>query len=62
MDGLMGQNIQLKPWLVPQSLRQAKAVHAHVVGSAFSPGATTLETINHNAELLKPINQTIRPR
>ena len=62
MDGLMGQNIQLKPWLIPQSPRQTEAVHAHVVGSAFSPGAATLETINHNTKLLKPINQTIRPR
>ena len=62
MDGLMGQDIQLKPWLIPQSLRQTEAVHAHVVGSAFSPGAATLETIDHNTKLLKPINQTIRPR
>ena len=62
MDGLMGQNIQLKPWLVTQSLRQTEAVHTHVVGGTFGARATTLETINHNTKLLKPIDQTIRAR
>ena len=60
MDGLMGQNIQLKPWLIAQPLRQAETVHAHVVGGAFGPGATPLEPIDHNTQLLKPINQPIR--
>ena len=62
MDGLMGQNIQLKPWLIAQPLRQTETVHAHVVSGAFSPGATTLEPVNHNAKPLKPINQPIRAR
>ena len=62
MDGLMGQNIQLKPWLITQPLRQTETVHAHVVSSAFGPRATTLEPINHYTKLLKPINQPIRPR
>ena len=60
MDGLMGQNIQLKPWLIAQPLRSAKTIHAHVVGGAFNPGAATLEAINHNTKLLKPVDQTIR--
>ena len=62
MDGLMGQNIQLKPWLIAQPLRQTETVHAHVVGGAFGPGTTTLEPINHDTKLLKPINQPIRAR
>ena len=62
MDGLMGQNIQLKPWLIAQPLRQTETVHAHVVGSAFSPGTAPLEAIDHNTKPLKPINQPIRAR
>ena len=62
MDGLMGQNIQLKPWLIAQPLRQTETVHAHVVSGAFGPGATPLEPIDHNTQLLKPINQPIRAR
>ena len=55
----MGQNIQLKPWLVAQPLRQAQAVDAHVVSSPLSPGATAIEPINDNTKLLKPIDQTV---
>ena len=62
MDGLMGQNIQLKPWLIAQPLRQTETVHAHVVSGAFDPGTATLEPINHDTKLLKPINQPIRAR
>ena len=62
MDGLMGQNIQLKPWLIAQPLRQTETVHAHVVGGAFGPGTATLKPVNHNTKLLKPINQPIRAR
>ena len=62
MDGLMVQNIQLKPWLIAQPLRQTETVHAHVVSGAFGPGATQLEPIDHNTQLLKPINQPIRAR
>ena len=62
MDGLMGQNIQLKPWLIAQPLRQTETVHAHVVSGAFGPGTTPLEPIDHNTQLLKPINQPIRAR
>ena len=61
MDGLMGQHIQLKPWLIAQPLRQTQSVHAHVVGSSFGSGATTIKAINDNTKLLKPIDQTIRP-
>jgi hypothetical protein len=60
MDGLMGQNIQLKPWLIAKSLRQTEAVHAHVVSGSFGPGAATLEAIYHNTKLLKPVDQPIR--
>jgi len=60
MDRLMGQNIQLKSWLVAQPLRQTETVHTHVVSGAFGPGATPLEPIDHNTQLLKPINQPIR--
>ena len=56
----MGQNIQLKPWLVAQPLRQTEAIHAHVVSSSFGPGATTLEAINYDTKLLKPNDQPIR--
>ena len=59
MDGLMGQNIQLKPWLVAQPSRQAQSVDAHVVGSPLRPGTTTLEPINDNTKLLEPIDQTV---
>ena len=62
MDGLMGQNIQLKPWLIAQPLRQAEAIHAHVVGGALDPGTATLEPINDDTKLLKPFNQPIRAR
>ena len=62
MDGLMCQNIQLKPWLIAQPLRQTETVHAHVVCGAFGPGTATLEPVNHNTKLLKPINQPIRAR
>ena len=62
MDGLMGQNIQLKPWLIAQPLRQAETVHAHVVSGMLEPGAAPLEPIDHNTKLLKPINQPIRAR
>ena len=62
MDGLMGQNIQLKPWLITKPLRQTETVHAHVVGGVFGPGTATLEPINHDTKLLKPINQPIRAR
>ena len=62
MEGLMGQNIQLKPWLITKPLRQTETVHAHVVGGAFGPGTATLEPINHDTKLLKPINQPIRAR
>ncbi len=58
----MGQNIQLKPWLIAQPLRQTETVHAHVVGGAFGPGTTTLKPVNYNTKLLKPINQPIRAR
>ena len=51
MDGLMGQNIQLKPWLIAQPLRQTETVHAHVV-ERVGPGATPLEPIDHNTQLL----------
>ena len=62
VDGLMGENIQLKPWLIAQPLRQTETVHAHAVSGAFGPGATPLEPIDHNTQLLKPINQPIRAR
>ena len=62
MDGLMGHNIQLKPWLIAQPLRQTETVHAHVVCGAFGPGTATLEPINHDTKLLKPSNQPIRAR
>ena len=62
MDRLMGQNIQLKPWLIAQPLRQTETVHAHVVSGAYGPGAAPLEPIDHNTKLLKPINQPIRAR
>ncbi len=62
VDGLMGQDIQLKPWLGAQPLRQAQSVHTHVVSSSLSPGATTIEPINDNPKLLEPIDQTIRAR
>ena len=61
MDGLMGENIQLKPWLIAQPLRQTQSVYAHVVSSSFGSGATTIKAINDNTKLLKPIDQTIRP-
>jgi hypothetical protein len=61
MDGLMGQYIQLKPWLIAQPLRQTQSVYAHVVSSSFGSGATTIKAINDNTKLLKPIDQTIRP-
>ena len=60
MDGLMGQDIQLKPWLIAKPLRQTETVHTHVVSGAFDPGTATLEPINHDTKLLKPINQPIR--
>ena len=62
VDGFMGQHIQLEPGLIAQPLRQTKAIHAHVVSGAFGPGATPLEPIDHNTQLLKPINQPIRAR
>ena len=37
VDGLMGQNIQLKPWLIAQPLRQTETVHAHVVSGTLEP-------------------------
>ena len=62
MDGLMGQDVQLKLWLFAQPLRQTEAIHAHVVCSSLSSRATTLEAINDDTKLLKPIDQPIRPR
>ena len=62
MDGLMGQDIQLKPWLIAKPLRQTETVHTHVVSGAFDPGTATLEPINHDTKLLKPINQPICAR
>ena len=62
VDSLMGQNIQLKPWLVAQPLRQTETVHAHVVSGAFSPWTATLKPVNHHTKLLKPINQPSRAR
>ncbi len=62
VDGLMGQNIQLKPWLIAQPLRQTETVHAHVVSGTLEPGAAPLEPIDHNTKLLKPVNQPIRAR
>ena len=62
VDGLMGQNIQLQPWLIAQPLRQTETVHAHVVCGAFAPGTATLKPVNHNTKPLKPINQPIRAR
>ncbi len=56
VDGLMGENIQLKPWLIAQPLRQTQSVHAHVVSSSFSSGATTIKAINNNTKLLKSID------
>ena len=35
---------------------------AHIESGAFGPGATPLEPIDHNTQLLKPINQPIRAR
>ena len=61
VDGLMGENVQLKPWLIAQPLRQTQSVYAHVVSSSFGSGATTIKAINDNTKLLKPIDQTIRP-
>ena len=62
VNGFMGQHIQLEPGLIAQPLRQTESIHAHVVGGAFGPGAATLEAINHNTKLLKPVDQTIRSR
>ena len=62
VDRLMGQNIQLKPWLIAQPLRQTETVHAHVVSGVFGPGTAPLEPIDHNTKLLKPTNQPIRAR
>ena len=61
VDSLMGQHIQLEPGLIAQPLRQTESIHAHVVGGAFGPGTATLEPINHDTELLQPIDQAIRP-
>ena len=60
MDGFMGQHIQLKSWLIAQTMGQTKSVDAHVVGSALGPGATTLKAIDDNTKLLKPVDQTVR--
>ena len=60
MDGLMGQHIQLKPWLIAKPLGETESVDAHVVSSAFEPGTTTLKPINDNTKLLKPVDQTVR--
>ena len=57
----MGENVQLKPWLIAQPLRQTQSVHAHVVGGSFGSRAKTIEAINDNTKLPKPIDQTIRP-
>ena len=62
VDRLMGQHVQLQPWLITQPLRQTETIHTHVVGSTFGTGAATLEPIDHNTKLLKPINQPIRAR
>ena len=62
MDGLMGQHIKLKPWLIAQPLRQTETVHAHVVYGAFGSGTATLKPVNHDTKPLKPINQPIRAR
>ena len=60
MGGLMGQNIQLQPWLIAQPLGEAEAVDAHVVGSSLTPRAAAIEPIDDNAKAFKPLNQTIR--
>ena len=60
MDGLMGQHVQLKTWLIAQSLGQTESIHTHVVRGAFGPGATSLKPVNNNTKLLKPVDQTVR--
>ena len=60
VDGLMGQNVQLKPWLCFQPLRQTQSVHTHVVGSPLCPRTTTIKAINHYTKPLDPIDQTVR--
>ena len=62
VDGFMGQHIKLEPGLIAQPLRQTESIHAHVVGGVFGPGTASLEPINHDTKLLKPINQPIRAR
>ena len=62
MDGLMGQHVQLQPWLITQPLRQTETIHTHVVCSTFGTEAATLEPINDHTKLLKPIDQPISPR
>ena len=62
MDGLMGQNIQLQPWLIAQPLGEAEAVDAHVVGSSLTPRAAAIEPIDDNAKQLQPLHQPIRLR
>ena len=60
MDGLMGQHIQLKPWLIAKPLGETESVDAHVVSSAFKPRPAAIKPIDRHAKAFKPLNQTIR--
>ena len=60
MNGLMGQHIQLQPWLIAKPLGETESIDAHVVSSSLKPRTAAIKAINDNTKLLKPVDQTVR--